>query len=125
MPMNALEVAVYAMVLSLGQPAPFECVAVQPSGVNCTNGYAVAEDGPGVLAYGKDLRVIRDAQGRVRFSDGTTTHFDASAWVSFKSPAGKTLVSVRRTSNTRFRFSNGYTCEAVGDPMLHARCVRP
>lgn len=125
MPMNALEVAVYAMVLTSTQPQPFECVSVQPDGVNCTNGLAAVETAPGVLAYNNGVQVIKDKQGRVSLTNGMTTFFDASAWVSFRDTAGRTALSVRRAPNARFRFSNGYTCEPVGDPRDRAHCHKP
>lgn len=125
MPMNALEVAVYAMVLTAAQPKPYECVTVQPQGVNCTNGLAATEPAQGTLAFNSGVQVIKEKQGQVRLTNGMTAFFDASAWVTFKDASGATLISARRASNARFRFSNGYTCEAVGDPREHARCTPP
>lgn len=124
MPMNVLEVAIYAMVLSASQPAAFDCVAVRPEGVNCTNGLAAREDGPGVLAFSSGVRVLKDRDGRVHLSDGTQTFFDASAWVTFKDADGRTVVSVRKTGTFRFRFSNGYTCEIIGQDHGIAHCRR-
>lgn len=126
MPMNVLEVAIYAMVLTASQPRPYECVAVQPEGVNCTNGLAVASESPnGVMAFNTGVQVLKDNQGRVRLSNGITTHFDSSAWVAFKNPAGQTTVSVRKTGPFRFKFSNGFLCEMIGQEQDMARCFKP
>ncbi len=125
MAMNVLEVAIYAMVLTASQPRPYECVAVKPEGVNCTNGLAAREENAAVLAYNTGVQVIKDAQGRVRLSNGLSTHFDASAWVAFKDAAGQTTVSVRKTGPFRFKFSNGFTCEAMGAERDMARCFKP
>ncbi|MDQ2102063.1 hypothetical protein [Azospirillum isscasi] len=126
MPMNVLEVAIYAMVLTASQPRPYECVAVQPDGVNCTNGLAVASEMPnGGMAFNTGVQVLKDNQGRVRLSNGITTHFDSSAWVAFKNPAGQTTVSVRKTGPFRFKFSNGYLCEMIGQDQDMARCFKP
>lgn len=126
MPMNVLEVAIYAMVLTASQPRPYECVTVQPEGVNCTNGLAVASETPnGVMAFNSGVQVIKDNQGRVRLSNGITTHFDSSAWVAFKTPGGQTLVSVRKTGPFRFKFSNSFQCEMIGQNQDMARCYKP
>ena len=125
MAMNVLEVAIYAMVLTASQPRPYECVAVKTEGVNCTNGLAAREENAAVLAYNTGVQVIKDAQGRVRLSNGLSTHFDASAWVAFKDAAGQTTVSVRKTGPFRFKFSNGFTCEAMGAERDMARCFKP
>lgn len=122
MPMNVIEVAIYAMVLTSSQPAPFDCVAVRPSGVNCTNGLAATAPTPNVIAFSNGVQVIKDNQGRVRLSNGMTTLYDSAAWVSFKDAAGNTAISVRKTNTFRFRFSNGYTCEAKGEAPDAARC---
>lgn len=124
MPMNVLEIAVYAMVLTASQPRPFECVAVQPEGVNCTNGLAAKADGPNLL-FSSGIQVRKDNQGRVSLSNGLKTRFDATAWVAFQDGEGKTLVSVRKTGALRFKFSNGYQCEAMGGGGDMARCHKP
>lgn len=123
MPMNVLEIAIYAMVLTAQQPRPYECVAVQPEGVNCTNGLAAKNDGPHLL-FNTGVQVRKDRQGRVTLSNGMKTRFDSTAWVAFEEGEGnKPVVSVRKTGPMRFKFSNGYVCEAMGGDM--ARCHRP
>lgn len=125
MPMNVLEVAIYAMVLTAAQPRPFECVAVQPEGVNCTNGLAAMPGNASVIRYNTGVDVIKDAQGGVTLSNGIGTHFDASAWVAFRNADGQTAVSVRKTGPFRFKFSNGFTCESMGKEQDMARCFKP
>lgn len=124
MPMNVLEVAIYAMVLTASQPRPFECVAVKPEGVNCTNGLSAKADGPHLL-FNTGIQVRKDNQGRVTLTNGLQTYFDASAWVEFRDSAGKPVTSVRKTGAMRFKFSNGLICEAMGNPEDMARCFRP
>jgi hypothetical protein len=123
MPLNVVEVAIYALVLTTAHPKPFECVAVQPDGVNCTNGLAALPGKDGAIVYNNGIKVLKDRSGRVTLSNGTTTFFDSSAWVTFLDPAGKTVVSARRTARARYSFSNGFTCEALPDPGM-ARCYR-
>lgn len=123
MPMNVVEVAIYALVLTTAQPKPFECVTVKPEGVNCTNGLAALPASNGAIRFNNGVSVLKDRDGRVRLSDGTSTFFDSSAWVTFRGEGGKSLVSVRRTAATRYTFSNGFTCEALPDPTM-ARCYR-
>lgn len=124
MPMNVLEIAVYAMVLTAGQPNAYECVAVKPEGVNCTNGLSAKADGPNLL-FNTGIQVIKDRQGRVQLSNGLQTRFDSSAWVEFQDAGKKPVVSVRKTGPLRFRFSNGFQCEAMGNPEDMARCYKP
>ncbi|NYZ11723.1 hypothetical protein HL658_04110 [Azospirillum sp. RWY-5-1] len=124
MPMNVLEVAVYAMVLSNAQPTAFECVAVQPEGVNCTNGLYAKPEGESVIAFNTGVKVLKGNKGQVSLTNGLTTYFDASAWVSFKNGKGDTLVSVRKTAPYRFRFSNGYTCAIAGKESDIATCFK-
>lgn len=122
MPMNVLEIAVYAMVLTTAQPNAYECVAVQPEGVNCTNGLAAKNDGPNLL-FNTGIQVRKDRQGRVTLSNGLKTRFDATAWVAFEDSAGKPVISVRKTGPMRFRFSNGFQCDAMSEAL--ARCYKP
>ena len=124
MPLNVLEVAVYAMVLTASQPSSFECVAVKPEGVNCTNGLSAKQDGQNLL-FSTGVQVIKDNQGRVRLSNGLQTRFDSSAWVEFQDTGKKPVVSVRKTGPLRFKFSNGFQCEAMGNPEDMARCHKP
>ncbi|PWC83046.1 hypothetical protein TSH100_21870 [Azospirillum sp. TSH100] len=124
MPMNVLEIAVYAMVLTASQPHPYECVAVKPEGVNCTNGLSAKPDGPNLL-FNTGVQVMKDRQGRVQLSNGLQTRFDSSAWVEFQDAGKKPVVSVRKTGPLRFKFSNGFQCEAMGNPEDMARCYKP
>ncbi|WP_448205479.1 hypothetical protein [Azospirillum sp. sgz302134] len=125
MPMNVLEVAIYALVLTASQPRPFECVAVKPEGVNCTNGLAAKADNPSTLTYNTGVQVLKDARGRVRLTNGLNTAVDASAWVVFKDASGQAKLSVRKTGPFRFKFSNGFTCEIIGLEEDMARCFKP
>lgn len=124
MSLNILEIAIYAMVLTAGHPNAYECVAVKPEGANCTNGLAAKNDGPNLL-FSSGVQVRKDNQGRVSLSNGLKTRFDATAWVAFEDSGGKTVVSVRKTGPMRFKFSNGFQCEAMGNPEDMARCYKP
>lgn len=123
MPMNVVEVAVYALVITSGSPRDFTCVAVQPDGVNCTNGLAAEEARPGILAFNNGIRVQKDAAGRVALSNGVTAFYDGSAWVTFKSRSGEAVVSARRVEGARYKFSNAFVCEPMPEPGM-ARCRR-
>lgn len=124
MPMNVLEVAIYALVLTSSQPRPFECVAVKPEGVNCTNGLSAKANGPN-LHFNTGVEVMKDSKGRVFLTNGLKTYFDSSAWVAFQDNSGSTAISVRKTGPLRFKFSNGYSCEAMGNEQDMARCFKP
>jgi hypothetical protein len=123
--MNVLEAAVYAMVLTAGAPKPFDCYAVQPDGVNCTNGLAATPQGKTDIAYSNGVTVRKNAKGEVSLSNGVTTFFDSGAWVTFKAPDGSTVVSARKVAPTRFKFSNGLHCETKSETPDRARCWRP
>lgn len=123
MPVSVIEIAVYAMVLSASQPRPFECVEVQPQGVNCTNGLAadpLPEDG---VRFNTGVTVTRGRNRELIFSNGIQVHLDASAWAQFQKD-GATLISVRRMDarGSRFVFNNGYACQSV--ETTTARCYR-
>lgn len=123
--MNVLEVAIYAMVLSAQHPQPFQCFAVRPEGVNCTNGLAAKPGDSGAIDFSDGVRVLKGRDGQVKFSDGTTTGYDAMAWVTFRAADGNPIVSARKIAPLRFKFSNGIHCETTtGDPGT-ARCWRP
>lgn len=125
MAMNVLEVAVYAMVLSAQQPQPFECFAVKPDGVNCTNGLAATPvNGTGIV-FNNGVTVRKSPKGEVSLSNGVATFYDATAWVSFKAADGNTVISARKTGALRFKFSNGLHCESKNDQPDRARCWRP
>lgn len=126
MPLNVLEVAVYAMVLTASQPRPFECVAVEPQGVNCTNGLAAQPlpDRPG-MAFNTGVTVSVTRTRDVVFSNGITVMLDSSAWAHF-SRGGTPVVSARRMDGrgTRFSFNNGFQCQIAGPDKDMARCFR-
>lgn len=123
MPLNVLEVAVYAMVLSASQPRAFECVTVQPQGVNCTNGLAAEPLPQGGISFNNGINIKIGRARDVSFSNGIEVHLDSSAWAHFKKD-GAILLSARRMDSrgTRFTFSNGYACQ-LAEPEM-ARCYR-
>jgi hypothetical protein len=123
--MNVLEVAIYAMVLAFARPAPFECVSVRPTGVNCTNGLAAQPFENNGLSYSNGVVVLKDSHGRVSLSNGISTYYDSSAWVTFKEKNGDTVIQARRIAPMRFKFSNGFICEATGKETDMARCFLP
>lgn len=123
--MNVLEVAIYAMVLSAQHPQPFQCFAVRPAGVNCTNGLAATPGADGAIVFSDGVSVVKGRGGQVTFTDGTTTGYDAMAWVTFRKPDGAPIVSARRVAPLRFKFSNGIHCETTSSDPERARCWRP
>lgn len=123
MPMNAVEVAIYALVMTASQPRDFTCVTVEPDGVNCTNGLAAEQPRPDTIAYNNGIKVRKDASGRVALSNGIAARFDGTAWVTFKAASGETVVSARRMEGARYKFSNDFICEPMPEPGM-ARCRR-
>lgn len=125
MPLNVLEVAVYAMVLSAADPKPFECVSVQPDGVNCTNGLSAEPLPGGGMAFNDGTSIAIGRDRSVRFSNGIQIHLDSSAWAHFK--RGNTIIlSARRVDSkgSRFNFNNGYSCQFMGKEQDMARCFK-
>jgi len=125
MPLNVLEVAIYAMVLTAADPKPFECVSVQPDGVNCTNGLFAEPLPGGGMAFNTGVSIAIGRDRNVKFSNGIQIHLDSSAWAHFKrGPA--TLVSARRMDarGSRFNFNNGYSCQLMGKEQDMARCFK-
>ncbi|MGQ9371633.1 hypothetical protein [Azospirillum sp. A39] len=125
MALSVLEVAVYAMVLGAAQPHAFECVAVRPEGVNCTDGLAAVPVAGG-MAFNNGVTVTLTPARDVVFSNGIRVHLDSAAWAHF-AQGGRVIVSARRmnTRGTRFKFDNGYACEYVDADREAARCFRP
>ncbi|HYH23678.1 MAG TPA: hypothetical protein VD995_34105 [Azospirillum sp.] len=125
MPLSVLEVAVYAMVLSAAQPKAYECVMVQPDGVNCTNGLAATPQAGG-MKFNNDVSITVTRDRSVVFSNGIRIHLDSSMWAHFKR-GDQTIISARRMDarGTRFNFNNGYTCQLMGKEQDMARCFKP
>jgi len=120
---SVIEIAVFAMVLNASQPRPFECVAVQPQGVNCTNGLAADPVGSDSVRFNNGVTVARGRNRDLLFSNGIRIHLDSSAWAQFQKD-GATIISVRRMDarGTRFTFNNGYSCQSIDKNT--ARCYR-
>lgn len=125
MAFSVLEIAVYAMVLAADQPRAFQCVAVQPHGVNCTNGLAAVPVPDGV-AFSNGVTVTVTPRRDLVFSNGIRIHLDSAAWAHFKK-GDRVVISARRMNGrgTRFTFDNGYACQYVDDGQEMARCFRP
>lgn len=114
MSLNALEVAVYALVLMGSTPEPFSCEA-NPTGVRCSHGVAAFEGERHSILFSNGLRVIKGADRSLSFSNGMTTRMDSAGWIQFSNGVG-----VRRERPGRFKFSHDMVCEQVGEH--GARC---
>ena len=125
MPLSVLEVAIYAMVLTAADPKPFECVSVQPDGVNCTNGLFAEPLPSGGLKFNTGISIAIGRDRSLTFSNGIKIHLDSSAWAHFKQGT-TTVVSARRTDpkGSRFTFSNGYVCQFIGKDQDMSRCFK-
>ncbi|WP_431859054.1 hypothetical protein [Azospirillum sp.] len=123
MPLSVLEVAIYAMVLTAADPKPYECVSVQPDGVNCTNGLFAEPLPGGGMKFNTGVTVAIGRDRSVTFSNGIQIHLDSSAWAHFKRGTA-TIVSARRTDpkGSRFAFNNGYACQILDQEL--ARCFK-
>lgn len=125
MPLSVLEVAIYAMVLTATNPKPFECVTVQPDGVNCTNGLFAEPLPTGGMKFNDGTSIAIGRDRNVLFSNGIQIHLDSSAWAHFKRGT-TTVVSARRMdpTGTRFKFNNGFACQFVSQEQDMARCYK-
>ncbi|HYH39078.1 MAG TPA: hypothetical protein VD860_12705 [Azospirillum sp.] len=125
MPLSVLEVAIYAMVLTAADPKPYECVSVQPDGVNCTNGLFAEPLPTGGMKFNNGVTIAIGRDRSVAFSNGIQIHLDSSAWAHFRRGT-TTIVSARRTDpkGTRFAFNNGYACQLMGKDQDMARCFK-
>ncbi len=128
MPLSVLEVAIYAMVLNASDPKPYECVTVQPDGVNCTNGLSAEPLSTGGVKFNNGATVAVGKDRSVKFSNGIQIYLDSSAWAHFKN-GSTTVLSARRmdAKGSRFNFNNGYSCQLVKDPDTEqdmARCFK-
>ena len=125
MPLSVLEVAIYAMVLTAADPKPFECVSVQPDGVNCTNGLFAEPLPAGGMKFNTGTSIAIGRDRNVVFSNGIKIHLDSSAWAHFKHGT-TTVLSARRMDprGTRFNFNNGYSCQFMGKDRDMARCFK-
>jgi hypothetical protein len=113
--MNALEIAVYALVLT-GNADPFTC-RQEGETVTCSNGPAAALRGDGVIVFRDGVEVQKLQNGKLQFSNGITSYWGSAGWVQFSNG-----LSARRQSDGSFRFSNGMECTAQGADA--ARCLR-
>lgn len=105
-PLNVLEVAVFALVLSGTQPQPFTCVVDGFGGVNCTNEMSASPDDKNNIKFRHGVTVVKEPGGKLSFSNGITTFMDSTFWVQFSNG-----VSSQRDSRGGFRFNNGYQCK--------------
>lgn len=123
MPLSVLEVAIYAMVLTAADPKPFECVAVEPDGVNCTNGLFAEPLPTGGMKFNTGVSIAIGRDRSVAFSNGIQIHLDSSAWAHFKRGSA-TVISARRNDpkGSRFTFNNGFACQMMDQDM--ARCFK-
>jgi hypothetical protein len=118
MSLNVLEVAVYAMVLLGAGQQNFVCES-NPTGVRCSHGLAAFPSDNDSIMFSDGTRISKGPRRQVQFSNGLTNLMDAAGWVQFSNGIG-----FRRDTRvaTRIRFTNGASCEQVGETV--ARCKK-
>lgn len=108
--MNALEIAVYALVLSGGTDG-FTCRTMEAATgdvVTCTNGRSALEE-DGRIKFENGVSITKLPDGKLAFSNGISTHWGSAGWVQFSNG-----ISVRRTSDGSFKSSTGMRCAQSG-----------
>lgn len=103
MPLNVLEVAVYALVLLGGEPRPFSCES-NLTGVRCSHEIAAFPGERDSITFSNGIRVTKERKG-LQFSNGIEVQMDSAGWIQFSNG-----VSARRSAANQFRFNNGMAC---------------
>jgi hypothetical protein len=113
--MTVIELAVYAAVL--GQAQPMLC-RLETSLVTCSNGYAMVVPAEGLVRFSDGTTVQKDDKGFPAFSNGIHSWLGSAQWLHFSNG-----VSVRRITNSEYRFGNGLVCR-VEVPILVSCSMR-
>lgn len=107
MPLNVLEVAIYAMVLAGGDPL----VCTRQDGteemVLCSNGQVAHLDQDRITFKG-DIAVVKFPDGTLALSNGITSHWGSAGWVQFSNN-----ISIRRNSDGTFKTSKNLVCRQL------------
>ena len=117
MPLNVLEVAVYAVVLFGNPPGGLSCES-SPVRVLCNNGVAAFEDGFETITFSNGVQVSKTQNRELLFSNGVGVYMDSAGWLQFSNGAG-----LRRDRADRYRFVDGTICDQPAPNQ--ARCHKP
>jgi hypothetical protein len=126
--MTLIEIAVYAALLSGGQP--MACHVDEDEITLCSNGIAASSIGPNAAHYSTGVTVRHEGTNFPVFSNGMTSWFSSAHWLQFsnglgirrlpaatsgskaangsKAPGGATAAG----SIGAYEFSNGLICRA-------------
>lgn len=107
MPLNVLEVAIYAMVLAGGDPLVCTRQEGTEEMVLCSNGQ-VAHMDQDRITFKKNVAVVKMADGTLVFSNGISSHWGSAGWVQFSNN-----ISIRRNSDGTFKTSKNLVCRQL------------
>lgn len=109
MPLNVLEVTIFAMVLSGGDPLVCTRQEGAEDMVLCSNGQVATLDADRIIFKG-DIAVVKFPDGTLTFSNGIRSHWGSAGWVQFSNQ-----ISVRRNPDGSFKTSSGLVCQGLSD----------
>lgn len=106
-PLNILEVTIYAMVLAGGNPL----VCTRQDGTEemilCSNGQVATLDGDRIT-FKDGTAVVKFPDGTLAFSNGIRSHWGSAGWVQFSNK-----ISIRRNTDGTFKTSTGLVCREL------------
>lgn len=110
MPLNILEVTIFAMVLAGGND-PLVCTRQEGTEdmVLCSNKQVVTLDGDRIT-FKDGTSVVKFPDGTLAFSNGIRSHWGSAGWVQFSN-----RVAVRRNPDNSFKTSTGLICRGLSE----------
>jgi hypothetical protein len=116
MPASVLEIAIYVMVLSGGQPTACESRQKPEPHVLCSDGTKAFEREEGRLIVRDDIAVLKGPDGSLAFSNGLRSFWGSAGWVQFSNG-----VSVRRNRDGSFKSNYNVVCAAASETKATCR----
>ena len=109
MPLNVLEVTIFAMVLSGGDPLACTRQEGTEEMILCTNGQVATLD-TDRITFKDGTAVVKFPDGTLAFSNGIRSHWGSAGWVQFSN-----RISIRRNPDGSFKTSGGLICRNLSE----------
>lgn len=107
MPLNVLEVTIFAMVLSGGDPLVCTRQEGTEEMILCSNGQVARLD-QDRITFKDQIAVVKFPDGTLAFSNGVRSHWGSAGWVQFSNK-----ISIRRNTDGSFKSSSGLVCREL------------
>lgn len=109
MPLNVLEVTIFAMVLSGGNPLACTRQEGTEEMILCTNGQVATLDAERIT-FKNDVAVVKFPDGTLAFSNGIRSHWGSAGWVQFSNN-----IAIRRNPDGTFKTNGGLICRGLSE----------